>query len=120
MRAEERIPLDDADGEPGEVEGVRLEQTRVLRGLPPDERAAGDPAAVGHAADDGCHPLRDQDPHREVVVEEERTSSDGDQIIDHHRHEVLPHRVEATEPARELDLGADPIGGGHEDRLAPA
>ena len=52
------VALHDADAEAGQVELVGLHQPRVLGRLAADERAAGQPAAVGHRADDRRDALR--------------------------------------------------------------
>ncbi|PWG75121.1 hypothetical protein DF186_14305, partial [Enterococcus hirae] len=53
-----------------------------------------------------------------VVVEEQRLGARDDEVVDDHRHEVDPDRVEAPQAPGQVDLGAHPVGAGHQHRLA--
>jgi hypothetical protein len=108
------------DPEPGEVELVGGEQPRVLGGLAPDQGAAGLHAALGDAAHEGGDPVGVELADGDVVVEEQRLGAGDDEVVDDHRDEVDPDRVEHPEPAGEVDLGADPVGAADEHRLAVA
>ena len=96
------------------------EATRVghLAASAADQRAAGLLAALGDAAD---HPHR----HRgiqlaagEIVEEEERLGALHEHVIHAHRDEVDADTVVAVEQEGELQLGANAVGAGDENRLA--
>jgi hypothetical protein len=65
----------------------------MLGGLAADQRAAGQHAPVGDAADDRRHPLRDQPPADQVIGHEQRLSAAHHEIIDHHPDQVDAHGV---------------------------
>ena len=56
----------------------------------------------------------------EVVEEEERLGALHDQVVDAHGDEVDADRVEDAGVDGDLELGADAVGGGDQDRVAEA
>jgi hypothetical protein len=120
VRAEDPVTLDDPDPEAREVELVVAEQPRVLGGLATDQRAARLRAALGDAPHERRDPVGVELADGHVVVEEQRLGAGHDEVVDHHRDEVLPHGVEDAELAGEVDLGAHAVGGADEDGFAVA
>ena len=110
--------LHDPDGGPGQVEGAGGHQPRVLGRLAADERAARRPATRRDAAHQlgHRHGIELADGH--VVEERERLGAAAGDVVDAHRHEVDPDRVEASDPGGDRGLGPDAVGRGHEHRLA--
>ena len=56
----------------------------------------------------------------EVVEEEQRLGALDDDVVDAHRDEVDADRVEDAGFDRDLELGADAVGGADQDRVAEA
>ena len=56
----------------------------------------------------------------EIVEEEQRLGALADQVVDAHRDEVDADGVEPPGLDGELELGADPVGRGDEDRVGVA
>ncbi len=52
----------------------------------------------------------------DVVQHEERLSTDAGEVVDQHRHEIDPDRVVTSSQARDVELRADAVGRGDEDR----
>ena len=112
--------LDDPDRGTRQVEGIGRHQPRVLGGLAADERAARLAAAGRDAAHELGHGGRVELADRHVVQEGERLGAGAGDVVDAHRHEVDPDRVEATDAGGDRGLGADAVGRGDEHRLAIA
>ena len=67
---------------------------------------------------DDCFALVDvQLRGRKIVEEEQRSRTDGDDVVHAHRNEVDADGVVATELECELELGADSVGSRHEHRI---
>ena len=56
----------------------------------------------------------------EIVEEEQRLGALGDDVVDVHRNEVDADRVEDAGLDRDLELGADPVGGADQDGIVEA
>jgi hypothetical protein len=91
----------------------------VLRGLPAEERAAGPAAALDHALHDRGDPRRLDLPRREVVEEEQRLGAGAGDVVGAHRDEVDPDGGQPVGSARDLELGADAVGGGGQEPPLP-
>jgi hypothetical protein len=109
-----------AHDEAGEVVVAGRVGARHLRGLPADERAAELRAAAGEAGHDGLHALGVHAPERDVVEEEQRHRALHEDVVHAVRDEVVAHGVVHAGRDRDLDLGADAVGGGDEDGLPVA
>ena len=97
-----------------------LHRAGVLGHLAADERAAGLPAALGHALDELLDVVGVELADRDVVEEEQRLGALADDVVDAHGHEVDADGVEATGGLGDERLGADAVGGRHEHRVAVA
>ena len=112
--------LDRADGEAREIVVAAAVHARHLGGLAADQRAAGLVAALGDAGDDLA---RDGDVElagRIVVEEEQRLGALHDQVVDAHRDEIDADRRVAAGLDGDLELGADAVVGGDQDRVLVA
>ena len=114
------VALGDADREADQVELAGLHGAGVLGHLAADQRAAGLPAALGHALDQLLDVVGVELADGDVVEEEERLGALAHQVVDAHGHEVDADRVEAAGRLGDERLGADPVGGGDEHRVAVA
>ncbi len=112
--------LDGADGKAGEVVVGALVHSRHLGRLATDQRAPRHPAALDNTGDHrfgGCHiELAD----REVVEEEQRLGALDEEIVDAHGDEIDADRGVPAGVDGDPELGADPVVGGDEDRIAEA
>jgi len=77
-------------------------------------------AAFSDAGDDVAPGVRIEPPGREVVEEEERLGALGEHVVDAHRHQIHAHRVELAGRDGELELGANPVRAGDENRVVEA
>ena len=75
------------------------------------------PAAVGDALDDPRADLRIELATGEIVEEEQRLGALHDEIVDRHGDEIDADRVVAAGLDRDLELGADAVGRGHQHRI---
>ena len=76
------------------------------------------PAALGDAGDHLRRMLHRQRAGGEIIEEEQRLGALHHQIVDAHRHQVDADRVVPPGLDRELQLGADAVGGGDQHRVA--
>ena len=112
--------LDRAHGEAGEVVIAGSVQPRHFRGLAADERAAGVAAGLRDPGDHALR-LRHVEPAgREIIEEEERLGALHDEVVDAHGDEIDADRIVPPGLDRDLELGADAVRGGDEDRIAIA
>ena len=118
LRGRSSLALDGADREAGEVEVAALIEPRHLGGLAADQGGAGDPAALGDAGDELDRVSRLELAGGEIVEEEQRLGALDDEIVDAHGDEVDADRVEDAGVDGDLQLGADAVGGGDQDRVA--
>ena len=81
------------DGEAGEVVVAVAVHARHLRRLAADQRAAGQPAALGDAGDDRRALVGIELAGREIVEEEQRLGALHDDVVDAHGDEVDADRV---------------------------
>ncbi len=118
LRTQQRVGLHDTGGGTGDVVLVGAQQTRVLSGLPAEQRRADLLAGAGDAADHLGDALGHDPAARDVVGHEQGTGAADHQVVDDHRHEVLPDGAVHAEGLRDGDLGAHPVGAGGEQRTA--
>ncbi len=117
---EQSLALDRADAEAGEVVIALGIHPRHLGGLAADQRAAGLAAALG---DRGDHTLGDGGIELSaciIIEEKQRLGALDDQIVGAHRDQIDPDPVVPPALDRELELGADAVVGGDEQRIAIA
>ena len=109
--------LDGAHGKTGEIEILAGIEPGHLRRLAADEGAAGLTAAVRDALDDPGARHGVEAAGGEVVEEEQGLGALDDQVVDAHRHQVDPDRIQDAGIDGELELGADAVGGGDQHRV---
>jgi hypothetical protein len=114
---DDSVLLDHADAKPGEVVLAFRVHAWHFRGLPADQRAARLLAALGDAADHAHGDRLVELAAGEIIEEEERLGALHEHVVHAHRHQVDADPVVASERECELQLGADAVGAGDEDRL---
>ena len=77
--------------------------------------ASAQPSAMPAITARGLRHL--QMPGGEIVQEEQRLGALHDQVVDAHRHQVDAHLVVQPGLDRNLQLGADAVGGRYQDRV---
>ena len=111
------LALDDANKCAGDVEGAGHVHARHLGGLAAEQHAARRSAGDRHTVDHGRHLLGADDRRRKVVEKEQRTGALYEHVVDAVVHDVLAGHVVAASACGEFDLGADTIGGCHQNRM---
>ena len=120
VAGEQPATLHRTHGEAGEVVIALGVEARHLRRLAADQRTARLPATFGNAGDDGAAVLHRQ-PRRGVIVEEEQgLRALDDEVVDAHGNQVDADRLVPVTSDRQLQLGADTVGGGDEQRIDEA
>ncbi len=114
------VALHRADREAGKVVIALGVHAGHFRGLAADQGAAGLFAAVGDAGDDGAGGGDVQLAGREVVEEEQGLGALHHQVVDAHGDQVDADAVMLAGFDRDLQLGADAVGGGDQQRIAIA
>jgi hypothetical protein len=89
-----------------------------LRRLAADERAVVFRAGAGETLDDFGEHVRLQFSRAEIIEEEQRLRAEHGDVVDAMVHEVRADGVVPVQREGELELGADAVHGGDEDRLA--
>jgi hypothetical protein len=97
---------------------VRLDQSGVLGGLAPEQRAARADASFGDTADDRVEPLRHDAAKSDVVQQEQRLGSAHHQVVDHHRDQVQADGVVLVHCLGDCQLGTHPVAGRRQQRFA--
>ncbi len=118
LAVEDLLALDHAEAEAGQVVLARMVEVGQDRRLAAEQGAFGLDAAVA----DPLHDLLGQGgvvaAHRDVVEEQERLGPGAEAVVDRHRDQVdADGRVPAGGEG-ELELGADAVGRGDQDRVA--
>ena len=109
---DDRVLLDDADAEAGEIVVLAVVHAGHLGGLAADQRA---PACTQPSTMPRDHGLGDLDLQLAggvVVQEEQRLGALHDDVVDAHGDQIDADRVVAAGVDREPQLGADPVGAG--------
>ncbi len=109
-----------ADRKAGKVIVAVLVEARHLGGLAADQRAAGLAAAFGDAGHDRCRGVRIELAAGKIVEEEQRLGALDHEVVDRHGDEVDADAGMDAGFDRDLHLGADAVGGGHQDRVLEA
>ncbi len=117
---QQHVALRSPDGEAGEIVVAWRVEAGHLRGLPANERAIGLAAARRHARDDACADLGIELAAGKIIEEEQRLSALNDEVVHRHCDEVDADRVVPTGLDGDLELGADAVGGGDQDRVLEA
>ena len=117
---QQRAALGGADRKAAEIVIAVLVQAGHFGGLAADQRAAGFPAAFGDAGDDRGRGFRIELAAGEIVEEEQRFGALHDEVVDRHRDQVDADAVMQAGLDRDLELGADAVGGGDQDRVLEA
>ncbi len=113
-------PLGGTDRKAREIVIAGRVHARHFRRLAADQCTARLAAAGGNAADDRRALIRIELAGREIVEEEKRLRALHDEIVDAHRHEVDADRLMIIGVDRDLQLGADAVIGGDENRIGEA
>ena len=116
-RRQQVAALGGPDREAGEVVVAFGVHARHLRRLAADQGAAGEAAALGDARD---HALRRRHVQRaggEIIQEEQRCGALHHEVVDAHRHQIDADMVMNAGVDGDLELGADAIGGGNQNRV---
>ena len=104
----------------GEIVVVALVEPGHFRGLAADQRAAGLAAADADAGDHGGADLGLEFSTRVVVEKEQGFGALHHQVVDRHGDQIDADGVVAAGLDGDLDLGADAVIGGHQDRVGKA
>ena len=97
---------------------VRLDQAGMLGGFAAQQRTARAHAAFGDTADDRVEAFRHDAAERDVVEQEQRLGPADHQIVDNHRHQVQADGVVLVHRLGDGQLGAHPVAGCGQQRLA--
>ena len=117
---QQRAAFGRADRETRKIVVAVLVEPGHFRGLAADQRAAGFPAAFGDARNDRGGGLGIELAAGEIVEEEQRLGALHHEVVDRHRHEVDADAGVQAGFDRDLDLGADAVGGRDQDRVLEA
>ena len=112
------LALDDADAEAGHVEIARLIEIRQDRRLAADQGTVGLHAAVADALDQGMDQGRIVLGHRQIIEEQQRFAAGAEAVIDRHGDEVDADGIVLAGQGGDLELAADAVGAGDQDRMA--
>jgi hypothetical protein len=111
------VALDDAHAEADQLDLALAVHAGHRGGLAAEQRAAGAPAALGHAAQRVLGDLLVEPAHRHVVEEDQRLGALHHEVVHDHRHAVDADGVVAPELGGQLELGADAVGARDQDGL---
>ena len=111
-------PLDRADREAREIVVARPVVVRHLGALAADQRAARLAATLGNPRDHLARLLRLELGGGEIVQEEQRLGALDDEVVDAHRDQVDAGDAMPAALRQKLQLGADAVGRGDQDRIA--
>ena len=117
---QQRAALGRADRKAGEIVVAAVVDAGHFRGLAADQRAAGLPAASATPVDHRGADLGIELAAGEIVEEEQRLRALHHEVVDRHGDEIDADRVVPAGLDRDLDLGADAVGGGDQDRIGKA
>ncbi len=113
----EPLSLDHANAEAGQVVLTGMVHVGQNRRLAADEGTLTLHARVGDAPDDLLEERGIVLRHRDVVEKEERFRAGAERVVHAHGHEVDADRVVHTCRHRHLELRADTVGAGDEQRV---
>ena len=117
--ARQDVPaLHRADREAREIEIALGIEAGHLRRLAADQRAARFPARMRDALDHDGRRFDIQLAARVIVQKEQRLRALHDDVVHAHRNQILADAAEQAGLDRDLELGADAIGRGDQNRIA--
>ena len=114
------VAFDDADAETDELEFAFRVHAGHRGGLAAEQCTARALAAFGQAAQRVGGDLGVEPAHRDVVEEDDGLGALDDEVVHDHRDAVDADRVVAPDLRCELELRADTVGRGDEDRFLVA
>ncbi len=114
---QQRAALGGPNRESGEVIVAILVEAGHFGSLAPDQGAAGFPAALGDARDDGGRSIRIELAARKIIQKKQRLSALYHQIIDRHRDQVDADAAVQTGVDGDFHLGSDAVGRSNQDRI---
>ncbi len=117
---QQRAALGRTDRKSAEVVIAILVEAGHFGGLATDQRATGFPAAFRDAGHDRRGGLRIELAAGEIIQKEQRLGALDHEIVDRHRHQIDADAAMQAGLDRDLELGADTIGGGDQDRVGKA
>ena len=117
VAGEDLVPVYGADAKAGEIVVAFGIHARHFGRLAADQRAARLPASFGDRGDDLRRDGIVELPGRVIVEEEQRLRALDDQIVGAHGDKVDPDAVVPACLDRQLELGADSVIGGDEQRV---
>ena len=117
---QQRAAFGRADRKARQIVVAVLVEPGHFRGLAADQGAAGFPATLGDAGHDRGGGLGIELAAGEIVQKEQRFGALHHEVVDRHRHQVDADAAMQAGFDRDLDLGADAVGGRHQDRIPEA
>ena len=117
---QQRAALGGAHGKARQIVVAVLVEPGHFRGLASDQGAAGFPAAFGNAGNDRGGGLGVEPAASKVVQEEQRFGALHHEVVDRHRDQVDADTAVQAGLDRDLDLGADAVGGSDQHRILEA
>ena len=117
---DELVFLHHGHAEAGQVVAAGGVEARHLSGFTPQQGTAALGAAVGNAHHHLRHRCGAELAGGDVIEEEERFGAAGDHVVGAHGHQIDAHPVVALAVLGQLQLGAHPVGAGHQQGLAQA
>ena len=104
-------------GKTGQVVFARGVHARHFRGFATNQRASGEFAALGNAADHRCGRVHIQLAAGKVVQKEQGLSALHQHVVHAHGHQVDAHGVVHIPLKREFELGAHAVGAAYQHWL---
>ena len=117
MAREHAVPFNRPHRETGKVVGPARVEARQFGCFATRQRTSGLSATLNHPLQHLERVLGVEAAGREVIEKEERLRALHQEIIDGHRNEVDPDSVVPADRFREQQLGPNPVGRGHEQRV---
>ena len=111
---DEPFALDDTDGEPRDIVLTHGVEPCHFRRLTADERTAGFLAGTGNTRDHVGNLRRLKFADGEVVKKKQRLCPLHEDVVDTHRHGILPNGIMPIQQESKPQLGPDPIRSGNE------
>src|ERR1700733_3647162 len=114
---QERPTLGGAHGKASDVEIASGVEARHLRRLAADQRASGLRASLGDALHDRRHDVLVELAGCKIIQEKQWLGALNDNVVDAHGHQVDADRVVHAALNGDLQLCADAVVGGDQDRV---
>ncbi len=110
-------PVHQPDAKSGQVKVAILIEPRHLGCLASQQRRAGLPASRSDATHDLRGLVNIERTSRVVVKKKQRLGALHDDVVNAHRNQVNTNGIQSVELERQLELGADAIRSGDEQRI---